>query len=291
MSIKTAFRDYRRLGKNGIVCFALLTAGMAYTLSLPDLKLFSTEKLGLFLFGFYFVCKGAFILNQAQEWRLDKKMDRTKNRPIPRGGITPFNAFLLSFVFLLFGLGVLSLLKPLTAGLSLLAVALYNGLYTFFLKKRFSEGAVIAGALPGALPPVIGCSLGEGGVFGAVSVYLFGLLFLWQMPHFWSLALHYKEDYKKAGFPVLPARAGAQTTLLRIGCYMPAYIGMTLISPLFLKTAYISLGCAIFFGALLLYQFYKFFHNHSSRRLKFFLWVNASILVYFTAPIADKYFL
>ena len=290
MSIKAVFKDYLRLGKSGIVCFALLTAGLAYAFSLPDLELFSAEKLGLLLFGLYFVSKGAFILNQAQEWRLDKKMNRTKRRPIPRGNISPFYAYLLSFIFLFFGLGVLALLNPVTAGLSLLTVALYNGLYTLWLKRRFSEIAVVAGAVPGALPPVIGCSVEGGEIFSSAGVYFFALLFLWQMPHFWSLALHYKEDYKKAGLPVLPAVAGRQATLFRIGCYIPAYIGMTLISPLFLKISFISFIFTALFGLILLYQFYKFFHNNL-RYLKFFLWINASILVYFTAPVVDKYFL
>ena len=133
--IKTLLKSYCQLSKIGIVIFAFLTACSSYVLSLDDFSQFSLEVFTVFLLGFYFISSGSFILNQAQEWRLDQKMKRTKNRPIPLGKISPFQAYFLSFSFLLFGIGILFLLKPLTAGLALLTVILYNGFYTLFWKK------------------------------------------------------------------------------------------------------------------------------------------------------------
>ena len=241
----------------------------------------------VFLLGFYFVCSGGFILNQAQEWPLDQKMKRTQKRPIPLGKVSPFQAYILAFVFLIFGFGVLFLLKPITAGLAVLTVILYNGFYTLFWKKYFKYGAVL-GAVPGALPAVIGYSLGENSIFNRQCVYLFLLLFFWQMPHFWSLAIRYKEDYKKAGLPILSVLSGEGKTLYQMGFYMLAYIGLALISPLFLRTGlmYIVLLLPLIF--ILLYQFHKYFYN-PSRWLKFFLWINASIIVCFAVPVLDKW--
>ena len=174
--IKTLFRDYYQLSKMGIVIFALLTACSAYILSLDHFSQFSFETFTVFLLGFYFVCSGSFILNQAQEWRLDQKMNRTQNRPIPLGKISPLQGFTLAFVFVFFGCGILFLLKPLAAGLAVLTVVLYNGFYTLLWKKYLKYGAVL-GAVPGALPPVIGYSIGENSIFSGQCVYLFLLLF------------------------------------------------------------------------------------------------------------------
>ena len=284
--IKT-LKDYYQLSKMGIVIFAFLTACSAYILSLNHFSQFSLEIFTVFLLGFYFVSSGSFILNQAQEWHLDKKMNRTKNRPIPVGKISPLQAYVLSLVFISFGIGLLFLLKPLTASLALLTVILYNGLYTLVWKKHLKYGAVL-GALPGALPPVIGYSLGENSIFSGQCVYLFLLLFFWQMPHFWSLAIRYKEDYRKAGLPVLPVLDGHGKTLYQMGFYMLAYIGLALISPLFLKTGLMYIIFSLPLVFTLLYQFHKYFYN-PSRWLRFFLWVNLSLIVYLGVPILDKW--
>ena len=285
--IKTMFRDYYQLSKMGIVIFALLTACSAYFLSLEYFSDFSFSVFTVFLLGFYFVASGSFVLNQAQEWRLDQKMKRTKKRPVPLGKISPFQTYVLAFLFLLFGIGVLFLLKPLTAGLAFLTVVLYNGFYTLLWKRYLKYGAVL-GALPGALPPVIGYSLGNSDIFNGQCIYLFLLLFFWQMPHFWSLAIRYREDYQKAGLPVLPVLDGYGKTLYQMGFYMLAYIGLALISPLFLKTGLMYIVLLLPLVFVLLYQFHKYFYN-PSRWLKFFLWVNVSIIIYFSVPVLDKW--
>ena len=285
--IKTFFKDYSRLTKGGIVFFALLTAGSGFLLALNSFSEFSFETFVLFFLGFYFVCSGGFILNQAQEWTLDQKMNRTKNRPVPLGKISPFQAYAFAFLFLLFGLGVLFVLKPLTMGLAVLTLILYNGFYTLWWKKHLKYGAVL-GALPGALPPVIGYSLVDNPFLSKESVYLFLLLFLWQMPHFWSLAIRYREDYKKAGLPALPIVDSYEKTLYQIGFYMLAYLGLALISPLFLPAGLMYAFFLLPFVGILFYQFHKYFYN-PSRWLPFFLWVNASILVYFAVPVLDKW--
>lgn len=286
-SLNSLMNNYFHLTKIKIVIFAFLTASAAYVLSLDHFLEFSFENFIVFLLGFYLVCSGSFILNQAQEWSLDQKMERTRFRPIPSGKISPFQAYFLSFVFIIFGSGVLYLLQPLTAGMALLTVVLYNGFYTLFWKRYFKYGAVL-GAVPGALPPVIGYSLGDTNILSGECVYLFLLLFFWQMPHFWSLAIRYQADYKKAGFPVLPVIDGHNKTLYQIGCYMLAYLGLALMSPLFLGAGFMYLILLLPLVLILLYQFFRYYSD-PSQWLRFFLWINFSIIIYFAAPLLDKW--
>ncbi|MCZ0933364.1 MAG: heme o synthase [Oligoflexia bacterium] len=286
--IKTVFKDYYKLSKAGIVVFALLTASFSYILALPRFSYFSFETLAFFCLAFYFVSSGSFILNQAQEWRWDRKMNRTKRRPIPQGRISPLQAYFLAGLFLFFGLSLLFLIKALTAILAFITVVLYNFFYTLWWKRHLKYGAVL-GAIPGAMPAVIGCSLADGDLFQTETIYLFLLLFFWQMPHFWSLAIQYRADYKQAGFPILPVSAGNEKTLHQIGFYTLAYLGLSLISPLFLTAGFMYLFLLIPFAFVLLYQFYQYFYKPQRHWLKFFVWVNMSILVYFFVPVLDKW--
>ena len=286
--LKTVLKDYYKLSKTGIVVFALLTAGFSYVLALPDFSYFSFRSFSFFCLAFYFVSSGSFILNQAQEWKWDQKMSRTKNRPIPKGNLFPWQAYILAGLFLGFGLSLLLLIKPLTALLAFFTVILYNVFYTLWWKRHLKYGAVL-GAIPGAMPSVIGYSLANSDIFQTSAMYLFLLLFFWQMPHFWSLAIRYGKDYEKAGFPVLPVSEGTEKTLHQIGFYTLAYLGLSLVSPLFLTAGFMYLFLLIPFAFILLYQFYQYFYKPSQYWFKFFLWVNASILIYFSVPVLDKW--
>ena len=286
-SVLSVFKAYARLSRAGIVSFALLTAAGGYALSLDALEMFSFPRFFLFCFGLYLVSSGGFILNQAQEKETDKKMNRTKSRPVAAGFVTPLQAGVLAFGFILLGLSMLFLLKPLTAGLALLTLVLYNGLYTPFWKRRMSRGAVL-GALPGALPPVTGFSLGSDNLFSGPAVYLFLVLFLWQMPHFWSLAVRFKEDYIQGGIPVLPAEAGERAALFETGLYLIACFGTVLLSPLFLTAGPFYLLLPLLAGKTA-YEFSKYFQNPLKNSRGFFRWINSGVLIVFAVPVLDKW--
>lgn len=287
MNIKNIIKDYAQLTKFGIVIFVLLTATQGYFLSLNQWSEFSLEDFLFFILGLYLISSGSFILNQAQEREFDQKMARTQKRPIARGALSALQGFVLAGSFIGFGLFLLLILHPLTGGLALLTVILYNGFYTLFWKRRWSHGAVF-GALPGALPPVIGYSLGPSFIGSPECVYLFLLMFFWQMPHFWSLAIYYKKDYAQAGIPTLPVVFGDQKTLYEMSFYMVAYLGLALISPLFLQAGltYLLFLCPLIVKVI--YEFYCYL-NHKTKWLRFFLWVNASIIVCLFVPLADKW--
>jgi heme o synthase len=146
---------------------------------------------------------GAQAINQALEWRRDALMERTAKRPVPLHKISPRGAFLLGAGLAGSGLATLLLgVNPLTAGLGLAVVLLYTAVYTP-LKVR-TPLCTLAGAVCGAIPPMMGWTGATGSVgFGA---WVLGtLLFLWQIPHFLSLAWLYREDYARGGFRMLPA--------------------------------------------------------------------------------------
>ena len=285
-----SLRDYFKLTKSGIVFFTLVSAGAGYALALHTSAGFRTSSFSVELpffwlvLGLYLVSSGSFALNQAYEWRLDCLMKRTKKRPVPNGKITALQAFSIGIIQIILGLFVLLALKPLTAGLALLAVLLYNFFYTVFWKKKWIFAAV-PGALPGALPVMIGYSVPSSSIFSIECLYLFFILFLWQMPHFWSLALHYKDDYQSAGVPVLPLRLGLHKTIYYMGVYLLAYLGLALIAPLFFKMNIIYIFLLIPFCVKVFLEFLKF--AEKLRWKPFFLWLNFSVLLFLWAPVCD----
>jgi heme o synthase len=153
------------------------------------------------LSGTLLLAMGASALNEAQEHGLDALMERTRHRPIPRGDISASGATLFALALAASGFALLLLLGWTPALLGLLAMIWYNGIYTPL--KRVSAFAVVPGSLIGALPPAIGWTAAGGSLADPALVGLAFVLFIWQVPHFWLLALLHREAYEKAGFPTL----------------------------------------------------------------------------------------
>ena len=117
-------------------------------------------------------------------------------------------------------------------------------------------------------------------------------MFLWQMPHFWSLAVRYKDDYTKGGFPVLPARIGVERTLYHVGLYTFAYIGVAIAAPWFVNTHVLYLIVILPLALKVLWEFFAYYRAHGTRSwLPFFLWVNLSMLAFVCVPVFDKWLL
>jgi protoheme IX farnesyltransferase len=147
-------------------------------------------------------CAGAGALNMAMERRADGAMHRTRNRPVPAGRLATGTAVSFGGILATAGVALLAVkVNMLTAGLSLATLVLYLLVYTP-LKSRTSLCTVI-GAIPGALPPVMGWTAATGSLAPGAWA-LFGVLFFWQLPHFLAIAWMYREDYARAGYPMLP---------------------------------------------------------------------------------------
>lgn len=282
-------RAYFKLTKSGIVWFVLLTAFLGFALAVANGREWDAGAFTLMMVGLYLVSAGSFSWNQAQEWERDARMPRTQSRPIPIGKIRPWQAYTIGALMILFGALALFLVNSVTAALALGTVILYNGLYTLYWKRHWSFAAV-PGAIPGAMPVVIGYSAAGGPAWTPESVYLFLIMFLWQMPHFWCLAIRYKDDYAKAGFPVLPLKLGVDRTLYHIGLYMFAYVGLAIAAPWFFKAHIFYILLVVPMAIKVMFEFFKYFEAKAEKRwLPFFLWTNFSMLAFVAAPVVDKW--
>ncbi len=160
--------------------------------------------------GGFLVTGAANCFNEIIEKDLDKLMSRTKDRPMPAGRMTTGQGLVLGLIMGMLGTWLLGKLNLETGLISVISILLYAFAYTPM--KRKSPFAVFVGAIPGALPPLIGylAALGHTKIFVAVDYQIAGILFLvqfvWQFPHFWSIAWVLDDDYKKAGFRLLPTK-------------------------------------------------------------------------------------
>ncbi|MCS6917043.1 MAG: heme o synthase [Chitinophagales bacterium] len=164
------------------------------------------NRLLLLLAGGFLVTAASNALNQIIEKDYDRLMDRTRNRPLPAERMSVPVALLISGVLAFSGLTIfLVYFNALSAILSALALIVYAFIYTPL--KRFTAAAVFVGALPGALPPLIG-AVSAAGTFTLAGWLLFAIQWIWQFPHFWAVAWVAYDDYLKAGYYLLPSREG-----------------------------------------------------------------------------------
>lgn len=206
---RTRVGDFMTLTKPGITVMVAITAAVGFYVASQagfDWRLFLHLTIGTLLSS-----AGASALNMLMERRLDALMDRTKGRPLPSGRMTPAEAAVFGGVLCAAGLAWLAVgVNLLTAGLSAATMVSYLALYTPLKTK--SSVCTLVGAVPGALPPVMGWAAATGSLdLGGWLLFL--ILFFWQLPHFLALAWMYREDYARAGFPMLPVEepTGAST--------------------------------------------------------------------------------
>jgi protoheme IX farnesyltransferase len=237
-------RDYHLLFKSRIAAFVALATAAGFYLGaagpVDGRLLFHT------LFGTALLSAAASTLNQLIERRLDARMVRTRDRPLPAGRISPAEALCLGSSLAVIGLADLALaVHPLPALLGGFTLLSYVFAYTP-LKPR-THLSTLVGGVPGALPPVIGWAAVRGEV-GPEALSLFAILFLWQLPHFLAIARIYREDYARAGFPVLTVAdpdGRATGRAIVVNCLALLLAGLL---PAFLRLT----GVASFFGALAL---------------------------------------
>ncbi len=197
------------LTKPRLAAMVLLTTAAGFYLAAHgpvDLWLLAATLFGTGLAG-----AGSLVLNQYIERDLDARMERTVGRPIPSGRVEPQDALLFGALLTAVGLAVLALaVNALAAVVTALTVVSYLALYTPM--KRWTPLCAIVGAVPGALPPVTGW-VAASGMIEPGAWAIFGIMFLWQLPHSLAIARLYEEDYARAGFKLLPVvdREGRST--------------------------------------------------------------------------------
>lgn len=232
------------LAKPRVVLMVLVTTVVGYYVASGDA--FDYLRLGHVLLGTALAAAGTLALNQYLERDLDARMVRTRLRPLPDGRLQPLEALLFGVAITLGGLGYLAVLVgPFVALVTAATAALYLFAYTP-LKVR-TPFCMIVGAVPGALPPVTGWVAARGDL-GAGAWILFGILFLWQLPHTLAIARLYREDYARAGVQVLPVvDPDGESTERQIvlGCFALLVVGL-------LPTLSGLAGVLYFAGALVL---------------------------------------
>jgi heme o synthase len=246
----TPVADYVALTKPRLNLLVVATSAAGYYLGAPAagpnaLLMLQTVA------GTALVAGGAAVLNQVYERDTDALMRRTRMRPLPDGRVAPGDAKVFGILLSAAGLALLaSRANLLAAALALLTLVTYLIVYTP-LKRRTSLATLI-GAVPGALPPLIGWAAARGSVsIGGAA--LFAIVFLWQIPHFMAIAWLYRDDYGKAGFPLLPViepdgrRTGQQALL-----YASALLPVSLVPALVAVSGSIYLIVALVLGVLLL---------------------------------------
>ena len=212
-----------------------------------------------------FLVSGASItINQIIEKDLDKLMSRTMDRPLPTGRLSVKEAAIFAMVIAGIGLTILTLYtNTLTTLLSLLSMVLYSFVYTPL--KRVGPIAVFVGAIPGALPPLLGWTAVTG-MITYEALIIFGIQFIWQFPHFWAIAWVADEDYKKAGFKLLPS--GGQkdlNTAIQIMIYTLFLVPLGLLPAKFGITGIDSAVVVTICGVLFLSQTFALMKNGSRK--------------------------
>ncbi len=218
------------------------------------------QVLAMLCLGGFLVSGAAIIINQIIERDLDAVMVRTQERPLPTRKVSTRESMILSLILGVIGLAILhQFTNPLTTFLSFISMILYSFVYTPL--KRVGPVAVFVGAIPGALPPLLGW-VAVTGVIDAYALILFGIQFIWQFPHFWAIAWVSDDDYKRAGFKLLPG-AGRKDlkTAFQIMTYTLFLIPLGLLPAKFGLTGINSAIVATICGVLFLAQTFKLIRN------------------------------
>ena len=287
MSDLNLLKTWRELSKSGIVALVLISVFAGYLVGQPSELPISLQRLFTTLVGILLLASGSSALNQWQEREIDALMPRTAGRPLPSGKLSPQKVLIFVFLTLTSGLALLAFLSSELLLLGLLAVLLYNGLYTLWWKRHWAYAAV-PGAIPGAIPILMGHVAANGKITSPSGLYLFFILFFWQMPHFWALALRYQKDYEQGGFPTLPVAHGLNVTIRQITVWCLSYVGLALIGPLFMPVGWIYLSSTLIASAKVIFELFRYSRQpQGTRWLPFFLWINFSLIIYLFAACAD----
>ncbi len=245
------WRDYYALTKPGVVRLLVFTAIVGMLLAQPGMVAWSILVFASLGIGLASACGAT--LNHVVDQRLDAIMTRTRHRPLPTGRVGERDAIAFALVLGLTGICTLALLvNPLTAVLTFLSVVGYALIYTVYLKRATPQNIVIGGAA-GAAPPVLGWAAVTNEISG-YAVLLFLIIFTWTPPHFWSLAVARKEDYARAGVPMLPVTHGPEFTKSSVLVYTVLLVLITLLPYLTGMSGILYLMAAVLLGGGFLYH-------------------------------------
>jgi protoheme IX farnesyltransferase len=245
-----SWRHYYELTKPRVVMLITFTAIVGTLLASPGwppLDALLWGNLGIAL-----AAASAATINHVLDRRIDEQMSRTRGRPLPTGSLTERQALVFAAVLGVLSMAILSfLVNRLTAVLTFASLIGYAVIYTLWLKRATSQNIVIGGAA-GAAPPVLGWAAVTNTI-DPNALLLFLIIFVWTPPHFWALAIARKDDYARAGIPMLPVTHGVEYTRLQVLLYTVLLTLVTLMPFLTRMSGLLYLTAALVLNAGFLY--------------------------------------
>ena len=291
MTSSPSIKDLLALCKLKVVSLILLTAVVGMLLAVPyvpNLLLVVIASIGISL-----SAMSAAVFNHIIDEKIDLQMSRTDRRPLPKGKVTRNQALIWGLFLGFVGIGLLFFfVNALTAVLTFLSLIGYAVFYTMYLKHATPQNIVIGGAA-GAAPPVLGWTSIAGSQGIEYALLLFLIVFIWTPPHFWALAIHRRDEYKKAQVPMLPVTHGLEFTRVQILLYTVLLFLVTLLPYLTGMSGVIYLISAATLGALFLGYSVKIFLEPDNPRIAFktFKYSVNYLMVLFVALLIDHYLL
>lgn len=259
----TFVKDIKAVTKMGLSISVVISSLAGYLLGAETVNFGTLVLLAL---GGYFMVGASNVYNQIIEHDLDALMERTKNRPIPAGRMSVKFAFILATVLTILGIIILYIINPSTAMFGAISIFLYTSAYTPLKTK--TPFSVFVGAIPGAIPFMLGWVAATND-FGIEPGTLFMLQFFWQFPHFWAIGWFLDEDYKRAGFKLLPTGKPDKGTAVQIILYTVWTIIIS-IFPVFgftgeLKLTIVGAILVFLIGCTMLYYAFKLFKKQTPK--------------------------
>ena len=291
MSSLPSLNDLLGLCKLKVVSLILLTAIVGMLLAvpyLPNLFLVLVASAGISL-----AAMSAAVFNHVVDEKIDIQMSRTDRRPLPQGKVTRRQALIWGAFLGVVGIMLLIVfVNFLTAVLTLISLIGYAVFYTMYLKRATPHNIVIGGAA-GAAPPVLGWTSVAGANGIEYALLLFLIVFIWTPPHFWALAIHRSEEYKKAEIPMLPVTHGLEFTRVQILLYTVLLFLVTLLPYLTGMSGLIYLICAASLGLLFLGYSIKIFLEPENPKIAFktFKYSINYLMILFLGLLVDHYLL
>jgi protoheme IX farnesyltransferase len=284
---RASWRDYYALCKPNVVALIVFTAVVGMLLAAPgmvplDALVFGTIGIGL-------AAASAAAINHVVDRKIDAIMGRTSNRPLPQGMVSSRDALAFALMIGATAMLILAVLvNPLTALLTFLSLIGYAVVYTMYLKRATPQNIVIGGAA-GAAPPVLGWVAVTGSVDpGALLLFL--IIFTWTPPHFWALAIHREEEYRKVDMPMLPVTHGSDFTRLQILLYTVLLLVVTLLPYGYGMSGGLYLGGAMVLGLGFLYYAVRLYRNDDDRMpMRTFGYSIVYLMALFALLLVDHY--
>ena len=263
---KSRLNDFKAITKMGLSISVVFSCISGYLLATNNINAVIILLLSL---GGYCMVGASNIFNQIIERNLDSLMERTKSRPIPMKKISVVNSFLMGVFLTLAGLVILYNINEITAMFAAISIFIYTSVYTPL--KQITPLSVFAGAIPGAIPFMLGW-VAHTGEFGIEPGVLFMMQFFWQFPHFWAIAWFLDDDYRKAGFKMLPTGSRDKGTALQIIAYIVWTI-LVCIAPAIFNIGRLSISnyaavLIIIIGIVFLYYGFRLFKNSETKEAR-----------------------